>query len=322
MNEPLLSICCQTYNHKDYIEQAIEGFLMQQTDFHFEILLRDDASNDGTQEIVEAYAAKYPEKINPLIYSENQFQKGISPFRDNVKRAKGKYIAICEGDDYWTDPLKLQKQVDFMEGNPEFGLVYTNFDVFDNKTRKFTKLKILPFSGSVLNKLILDNFIATLTVCFRAECLDHIDTDEIINQSFKMGDYPMWLQIANKYKIKYLDEITCVYRVLPNSASHFESFEGNEIFCLSVLKIQLYYRAKFKLDTIIEEDIKNACYLKIMRYAITANEFIKANYYSKKIKSNSLKIRIEVFLCKNRVFFRCSNFARSIRILMLNLKIV
>src|SRR5690554_6858952 len=141
-NALMVSICCQTYNHKDYIVEALESFLMQQTDFPFEILLRDDASTDGTAEICKEYAQNHPNIIKLLAYQENQFQKGISPFRDNVKRAKGKYIAMCEGDDYWTDPLKLQKQVDFLEANPEY--VMTGHDAFiiNEKGQKVSKSKL------------------------------------------------------------------------------------------------------------------------------------------------------------------------------------
>src|SRR5690554_6422909 len=126
-NALMVSICCQTYNHKDYIVEALESFLMQKTDFPFEVLLRDDASTDGTAEICKEYARKYPDIINLLAYNENQFKKGVRPFPDNVKRAKGKYIALCEGDDYWTDPLKLQKQVDVLEKNDDCILVGAGF---------------------------------------------------------------------------------------------------------------------------------------------------------------------------------------------------
>jgi glycosyltransferase involved in cell wall biosynthesis len=124
MEIPLVSICCQTYNHANYIKEALEDFLMQVVDFNYEILLRDDASADGTAEICKDYAKKYPDKIRLLGYKENQFKKGIRPFPDNVKRAKGKYIAVCEGDDYWTDPYKLQKQIDALEANPSCILAY------------------------------------------------------------------------------------------------------------------------------------------------------------------------------------------------------
>ena len=107
-NNPLLSICCVTYNHESFISQCLDGFLMQQTDFPFEILIHDDASADGTANIIMEYEAKYPDLIKPIYQTENQFSKGIKiSVTFNFPRAKGKYIALCEGDDYWTDPLKF-----------------------------------------------------------------------------------------------------------------------------------------------------------------------------------------------------------------------
>ena len=119
---PLVSICSITYNHAPYIRQCLDGFLMQETNFKYEIIIHDDASTDGTTEIIKEYAEKYPDLITPIFQSENQYSKGLRGFyaRFVFPRAKGKYIALCEGDDYWTDPLKLQKQVDFLEANPEY----------------------------------------------------------------------------------------------------------------------------------------------------------------------------------------------------------
>ena len=117
MEAPLVSICCLTYNHVPFIRKCLDGFLMQQTDFPIEILIHDDCSTDGTTEIIRQYEAKYPELIFPLYEEENQYSRGGAGKMDlyNYRRARGKYIAYCEGDDYWTDPLKLQKQVDFLE---------------------------------------------------------------------------------------------------------------------------------------------------------------------------------------------------------------
>ena len=124
------------YNHASYIRQCLDGFMMQKTNFLFEVLIHDDASTDGTQEIIREYADRYPELINPIYQIENQYSKGISPLRQILfPMAKGKYIALCEGDDYWIDPLKLQKQVDFLESHNELTFCvhrYKRFFVISN----------------------------------------------------------------------------------------------------------------------------------------------------------------------------------------------
>lgn len=124
---PLVSICCLTYNHTPFIRKCLDGFLMQKTDFPIEILIHDDASTDGTDDIIREYTAKYPDLIFPLFETENQYSKGHAGEMDikyNYSRARGKYIAYCEGDDYWTEPLKLQKQVDFLEEHPEYSVCF------------------------------------------------------------------------------------------------------------------------------------------------------------------------------------------------------
>jgi glycosyltransferase involved in cell wall biosynthesis len=117
-NDIMVSVCCITYNHKQFISQAIEGFLMQKTNFPFEIVIGDDCSTDGASEIIKSYAEKYPDKIN--VVSGEQNVGAHENMRRVVKHCRGKYIALCEGDDYWTDPYKLQKQVDFLEQNTEY----------------------------------------------------------------------------------------------------------------------------------------------------------------------------------------------------------
>jgi glycosyltransferase involved in cell wall biosynthesis len=124
---PLVSICCLTFNHEAFVRQCLDGFLMQKTDFDIEILVHDDASTDNTQSILREYESKYPDKIFPLYETENKYSNGYKGRMDivfNYARARGKYIASCEGDDYWTDPQKLQKQVDFMESHPDYSVCF------------------------------------------------------------------------------------------------------------------------------------------------------------------------------------------------------
>lgn len=135
---PMVSICCITYNHAPFIRQCLDGFLMQKTSFPIEILIHDDCSTDGTTEIVREYASKYPDLIFPLYETENQYSKPNRQPIDfyNYRRARGKYIAYCEGDDYWTDPYKLQKQVDFMEANPEYSICFHGIEINDLRNGK------------------------------------------------------------------------------------------------------------------------------------------------------------------------------------------
>ena len=129
-SEPLVSICCLTYNHAPFIKECLDGFLRQKTDFPIEILIHDDASTDGTDGIIRDYTERYPELFFPIYEVENQYSKGFSlapsvmDITHNYSRARGKYIAYCEGDDYWTDPYKLQKQVDFLETHQNYSVCW------------------------------------------------------------------------------------------------------------------------------------------------------------------------------------------------------
>jgi galactoside O-acetyltransferase len=130
LERPLVSVSCLTYNQKNFIGKALDSFLMQKTSFPFEIVVHDDASTDGTAEIVREYAKKHPTIIKAIFQTENQFSKdGIYPVRFLLPVRKGKYVAECDGDDYWTDPLKLQKQFDFLEANPEYVMCHHDYVV-------------------------------------------------------------------------------------------------------------------------------------------------------------------------------------------------
>lgn len=145
----MVSIVVATYNHEKYISTAIESFLMQRCDFKVEILINDDASTDKTAEIVRSYEQNYPNLFRNFYQFENQYSKGKKPWIDILfPTSKGKYIAICEGDDYWTDPFKLQKQVDFLEKRKEFGFCFHEVEVIDG----FSKGKIKDLNEKLLSK--------------------------------------------------------------------------------------------------------------------------------------------------------------------------
>lgn len=130
----LVSVVCDVYNHEPYLRQCFDGFVMQRTNFKFEVLVHDDASTDKSAEIIIEYTNKYPDIFKPIIQKENQYSKGVGIWKTyQFPRVKGKYVALCEGDDYWTDPLKMQKQYDVLENSHNVILVYTNYNVVDDK---------------------------------------------------------------------------------------------------------------------------------------------------------------------------------------------
>lgn len=217
-NNILLSISCITYNQELFISQCLEGFLIQKTNFPFEILIHDDASTDRTADIIRDYEQKYPDIIKPIYQKENQYSKGVRGIaaRFNFSRAKGKYIAICEGDDYWTDPDKLQKQVDFMEANPEYTLVYHRVNELWEESG-IIKPETMNSSNEELSYTVLDlakgNFIHTPSVLIRSNSIDF----NKFTESSKVIDYYYWMLCAQNGKIKYLPEIMAVYRISENS---------------------------------------------------------------------------------------------------------
>jgi len=256
--QPLVSISCITYNHEKYIEDALQGFLSQETDFPFEILIHDDASTDRTVNILREYEVKYPKLIKPIYQKENQYSRGIKISATyQYPRALGKYIAMCEGDDYWIDPYKLQKQVDFLEANPDYGMTYSKVIYFIQKKNKYDHY----FGGDkeTFEELLFGNSVPTLTACFRLDLFQEYQQDiKPETRNWLMGDYPMWLYFAQKNKIKYENRVTGVYRVLVNSASHSTDtrkeidFKKNYIdiadfFCDKYCKRNATARQKFDL---------------------------------------------------------------------------
>jgi len=222
MNKPLVSVCCITYNHEKYIRDAIEGFLMQKTTIPIEILIHDDASTDGTADIIKEYEAKCPDIIKPIYQTENQYSKGINPYPVFVyPRARGKYIALCEGDDYWIDPYKLQKQVDFLEANPDCSLCFhASKHIYAKNPARFYIQKPKPIPADKkfdIKDAILGGggFMATNSMVFLREYI--IEPPEWMAKA-PVGDLPLMLILASRGKMAYIDEIMSVYRIMTENS--------------------------------------------------------------------------------------------------------
>ena len=210
----IVSVSCITFNHAPYIRACLDGFLMQKTSFVFEILIHDDCSTDGTREIIEEYSKKYPDIIFPIFQTENQYSKGVRGMmaRFNFPRSRGKYIALCEGDDYWSDPYKLQRQVDFLEANTDFSICFHNMKILNESNPsaiEFTNSKDQESVSSILDLASKGNFMFTASVVFKKP------KDGFPNwlTDLPIGDYAIHLFNAQFGKIKFLYQVMGVYRI-------------------------------------------------------------------------------------------------------------
>lgn len=210
------AIRCTTYNQIDYIRKCLESLVCQQTTFKYEIILHDDASTDGTTEIVKEYVERYPELIKPIIQTENQYSKR----NDSIKRAINaaispsvKYIAFCEGDDFWMDPMRLQKQVDFLESHPEHSMVfgaveYLYPDGHVEIVRRYNHfVEECPVKDIILGG---GGFVKLNSMLYR-RCLKENYPEWA--ESAPVGDSPLFLVLAVRGKVAYIDEVWSCYRV-------------------------------------------------------------------------------------------------------------
>lgn len=208
-----VSVKCMAYNHVQYIKQCLDGFVMQKTNFVYEVIVHDDASTDGTDEIIKEYADKYPNIIKPIFETENQYSKHDDSLREIMNRhIRGKYVAICEGDDYWCDPLKLQKQYDLMEEHPEFSLCFHPFyrlrpEGFE--PRKHVKRKKI---YNIIDVLKNGLYVHPSAAFYRSCYLKEEGVPKFYDEC-PVGDVAMRYYYATKGDFGFIDEIMSVYRV-------------------------------------------------------------------------------------------------------------
>lgn len=242
--ELLISVCMITFNHEKYISDAIEGVLMQETNFLIELVIGEDCSTDNTRKICLDYKSKYPDIIKLRLPKKNL---GMIPnLIENLKACEGKYIALCEGDDRWIDPLKLQKQVSFLEANPDYGLIYSDIRMIDQDGQE---ISLTPFyenkkcrysGGDVFWELLSGNFINTLTICVRKEYIaDYLSK---YPAEWFMYDYRLWLHVAQRSKVKFMYEKTACYRIHSQSISKSPGFFHKRISLSKLSALHDYYK--------------------------------------------------------------------------------
>lgn len=210
---PLVSVSMVAFHAEDFIAEAIEGVLRQKVNFSFELVIGDDCSKDDTRAICEAYAKKYPDVIR-LLPPEVNLGIGANTAR-TMGSCRGVYIAVCDGDDVWTDPDKLQRQVDFLEKNPDYGVVYTDVETIDENgdpvdDPEQDDIRQMYVKGDVFLHLLQANFVNNSTAVFRREFLaDHVVFPD---RSYQIPDYLRWLHIATRAKFQFFKAKTTAYR--------------------------------------------------------------------------------------------------------------
>lgn len=295
MPEPLVTVRSSIYQHAPYIRDCIEGVLMQKTTFPVEYIIGEDFSTDGSREIVFEYAKKYPEKIRVITADYNVGAKANG--RRCVRASRGKYMAICEGDDYWIDPYKLQKQIEFLENNPEYGLVHTAVKIYSQKRRKFSN-EIYGVPENSFMSLLEKNTIMTLTTVFRKELSERYYKEiSPVEKEWLMGDYPLWLWFSYNSKIKYLPCCTGVYRKTLGSASRPNKINKKIAFTNSGSEIRRFFLNHYNFNDEIKFEIeKNIIERKIKRSVlINSYEYYKSSIEEKKRRGLKVDFRERIY---------------------------
>ena len=246
------SIICTTYNHANYVDDTIKGFLMQKTSHPFEIIIHDDASTDSTRDIIERYRKKYDKIIKVIYQDENQYSKNVNiPLRLSFEMAAGEYIAFCEGDDFWFNEKKLENQLQVFKENKDIGLVITDFHILyqdHNKIKEacfYNQPHKFPFCSTFEAFILGRSYMAPCTWLLKKE-LFYKAKYETLDATFS------WLlDILKDHKIYLLPEATTTYRVLNESASHSTSFSKMLVRENDIFEIQKNYIKKYKVNQTI-----------------------------------------------------------------------
>lgn len=310
-NQIMVTVVCLTYNHEKYIRQCLDGFVMQKTNFRFEVIIHDDASTDNTADIIREYEEQYPEIIKPILQKENQYQKGKKILKSVcLKDMKGKYVALCEGDDYWTDKHKLQKQFDAMENNPSCKMclckvravqencermeqTYPNYELptglykTDESLKMICKEYAFQTSSYFLVKVSLKEFYTEEPPFFKVS---------------PVGDWPILL-FFSQFDIFYIDEEMSCYR---------KNVIGNFTTSMNVSSLEKQKKYNMSMIAMIEEYDKYTeyryhsycCYFERFHsyyYDLLLQEKNYKEIFSNKVYRNQLKKENT----KDRIAIKC-----------------
>lgn len=290
-SEILVSICTLTYNQAHLLRDYFERIFAQNTIFKYEIIINDDCSTDGTQDILREYSAKYPDIVKPFYQTVNLYSKGEHGFfpRFCFPRCSGKYVAFCEGDDIWSDPNKLQKQVDYLESHPECVLTHCDMDIKNITTgtvihnkwkvqKNYNQIK-RTWDKDLLALILQGRYsITTLTVCARMSTVREVYSEipQLIDNRLFMDDTPLWMALSRKGKVHFFQESMAVYNVMEESVTHSRNFSNIITFYSSCLYMVNLFSDIFKL----KEAEKNYAVQEYIHFLLQEVYIDKMDYYN------------------------------------------
>jgi len=279
----MVSVLMPAFNHGKYIRQAIESFLAQQQ-VEARLIIGNDASTDDTMQIAAEYADKFPDRIRVI---SNPHNLGlIGNYKSLVENSSSRYIAILESDDYWTDPLKLHKQVAYLEAHPECGLVYTSGEFVDETGNHLGVKKEISGSLSrnrLLQQVLMANPVLAVTACFRREAFEKgCCMEDFVERNFVTFDYPVWIGLASCSDFYVMEEVTAAYRVGGASISNNASYSRREAFQSGIDEIVRYSLQKYNCGKYAKE-ILNERVVKKMILALSFSKFERYSYFCRQI---------------------------------------
>lgn len=294
-----VSVYCCTYNHEKYIRDALEGFFMQKTDFEWKLVIHDDASTDRTQDIIREYIDKYSGKIVSILQTENQYSQGIDINKIMSKYLKGKYIATCEGDDYWTDPYKLQKQYDFLQQNPEFSGCYHNIVELNNEGEQVTS-KEFPYKEEFEIEKKINAKLQGQTASAFYRNIFMLLSEEQKQKFFECkanGDRKIAVTLSYLGKIKYLKDYMAAHRVIETEGDSWHArVYGKNMTQKKLegwLSLKEYIREAFNEELDIKDEEKHilwSSFSLFMKNRSRGDWNIFVNVWSMLDKTNTQKI--------------------------------
>ncbi len=279
-----MSVFMITYNHEKYIRQAVESILSQETDFRFELVIGDDCSTDSTPQILQEYAEKHPDIIRLKINDRNVGM--IANYFSTVSRCRGKYIALCAGDDWWL-PGKAAMQVAYLEENPDTGMVYTRTRKhYDNKKIFDKRPDFFGGPWTTYEGMHLNNPIPSVTVMARRSLVErYVEEIDPVNRDWLTEDFPMWLWFAQNDRIGFIDEVTTVWRIWRGSLSHSKAFWRVARFRRSVTDAAYFFALRhYGSEKEMPPDLVVAYYYRaVVEEMAATDDFNRLEKYREKI---------------------------------------